>query len=343
MKVIKYLVLPVFILMGIRMSGQTVKDTLFFSNGSKIIGEIKGIKLGVITFDPDDANDITVQLQKLRSIAALSKIFRIETIEHGIYFGKMLPCDTPGYTNIITDKDSTCIYVEEISLLYPFRKSFIRRFTGNFSLGFNFTRSSDQGQLNFSGQLTYRSKKEEIVLSSSQIYSITDTSFSRDREDIGLKNNLYFNTTWFATVLLRYQRNLELGLLRRYQEGFGGGNKFITSKHVYAYTLTGIVINQEKNTDEESSGTLTEAFTQLTFNFFRFTKPDLSFNITEGFYYGIAQDGRIRNDAQVDIDWEIVKDLTLTLSAYINFDSQPPSTESKKLDYGVVFGVGFKF
>jgi hypothetical protein len=297
----------------------------------------------VINFDPDDANDITVQLQKLRSIAALSKIFRIETTGHAVYFGKMLPCETPGYTNVITDKDSTCVYVEDISVLYPFRKAFIRRFTGNFSLGFNFTRSSNLGQLNFNGQLNYRAKKEELVLTSSQIYSVTDTSFSRDREDIGLKNNLYFNTTWFGSALLKYQRNLELGLLRRYQEGIGGGNKFITTKHIYAYTAAGIVINQEKNTDDESSGTLTEAFTQLVFNFFRFTKPDLTFNITESFYYGIGQDGRVRNDAQADIDWEIIKDLTLTLSAYTNFDSKPPTSESKKLDYGVVFGVGYKF
>ncbi|RYG41381.1 MAG: hypothetical protein EOO01_25280, partial [Chitinophagaceae bacterium] len=69
---------------------QALKDTLFFSNGSIIIGKLELVKLGVVTFDPDDANDITVQLRKLKTISAMRKIFRIETVAKQIYFGNML-------------------------------------------------------------------------------------------------------------------------------------------------------------------------------------------------------------------------------------------------------------
>ena len=75
----------------VQTQAQKVKDTLFFTNGSIIIGEIKNIKLGVVTFDPDDANDITVQLRKLRTIAGRMKIFRIETVSTNLYFGFLLP------------------------------------------------------------------------------------------------------------------------------------------------------------------------------------------------------------------------------------------------------------
>src|SRR6185295_5551853 len=67
------------------------RDTLFFRNGSIVIGKIKSVKLGVVTFDPDDANDITVQLRRLTSIAAISAVFRIETINNEVYFGKLVP------------------------------------------------------------------------------------------------------------------------------------------------------------------------------------------------------------------------------------------------------------
>ena len=53
------------------------KDTLFFNAGSTIVGEVKKIKLGVVTFDPDDANDITVQLRNLKTLSAGSEVFRI--------------------------------------------------------------------------------------------------------------------------------------------------------------------------------------------------------------------------------------------------------------------------
>ena len=85
---------------------QSVKDTLFFGNGSIIIGELKSIKLGVVTFDPDDANDITVQLRKLRTIAGRMKIFRIETVAHNLYFGFLIPDTAKNRIKIKTTKSA---------------------------------------------------------------------------------------------------------------------------------------------------------------------------------------------------------------------------------------------
>jgi len=339
----KYRILLIFVLISLDLSAQKIKDTLFLLNGSKIVGEIKRIKLGVITFDPDDANDITVQLQKLRSIAALLKVYRIETTGHQVYFGKLVPSNPAGYTSIISGTDTFRIPIELISLLYPFRDYFRQRFSGSTSVGFDYTRSSGIARLNFNGTVNYRAKKEEISFTVSGIYTITDSSFSRDREDVSIKNNYYFNTTWFGTVFLKTQRNLELGLLRRFQEGFGGGNKFITNKHIYAWTRCGIVLNQEENTENTRSGTLSELFSQVEFNYFRFTKPELSLYTAETFYYSLSQKGRFRNDLQINLSWEMVKDLDLTLSGYVNFDSQPTAANSRKLDIGTVFGLTFTF
>ena len=111
---------------------------------------------------------------------------------------------------------------------------------------------------------------------------------------------------------------------------------------MYAWTRMGIVFNQEKNTEEEKSGTLTELFTQVELNFFRFTKPDLTLNTSEAFYYSLSQAGRVRNDIS-DLIWELVKDLNLSFSAYWNFDSQPASTGSRTSDLGTVFSVALTF
>src|SRR5436305_8250537 len=76
----KFILVYLSLIFATAVFSQSKKDTLFFNNGSIVIGEIKKIKLGVITFDPDDANDITVQLRKLKTVSAVSKIFRIETV-----------------------------------------------------------------------------------------------------------------------------------------------------------------------------------------------------------------------------------------------------------------------
>jgi hypothetical protein len=84
-------------------------------------------------------------------------------------------------------------------------------------------------------------------------------------------------------------------------------------------------------------------FGQLEFDFFRFTRPKVSFNITESFYYSLSQNGRVRNDAQFELSWEIINDLSLSLSAYSNFDSQPATEGSRKLDLGTSFRLGITF
>ena len=323
---------------------QSSKDTLYFLNGTKVIGEILNIKLGVISFDPDDANDITVQLRKLKSIAAVRTVFRIETTGQHVYYGKLTPHSLDQFAKLIQNTgDSSSILIEEISVLYPYRKAFIRRFSGTVGVGFSYTRSSDFGQLNFNGKLNYRDKNEEINLSTSGIYNITDTTFTRDREDVSLKNNYYFSPTWFATAFLSYQRNLELGLVRRYQEGLGLGNKYLTTKHVYGWARSGLVLNQEKNSEKVSSGTLTEIFGQIQFNYFKFTKPEINFLISESFYYSLSQAGRFRNDGETDLSWEIIKDFDLNLTFYNNYDSKPPTAGSRKFDFGIVFGLSYSF
>lgn len=322
---------------------QEKKDTIFFTNGTIIIGKIKKIKVGVVTFDPDDANDVTVNLPKVKAIAATRTVFRIETTNHKVYFGQLIPGNRDLYSLLVHDKDTTELYLQDISIVYPFKTSFLQRFSGNVGLGFTYTRSSDFGQINFNSKLNYISKKEELSLSTSGIYTLTDSTFSRDREDVSLKNNFYFSPTWFATLSVAYQKNLELGLDRRFQEGLGFGNKYITSKHVYAWARSGFVLNQEKSVENITSGTLAELFGEVEFNFFRFTKPQVNFVLSESFFYSLSESGRIRNDAEADLYWEIIKDLKLDLTIYTNYDSKSPGTDTKKVDFGIVFGLNFTF
>src|SRR3954463_618470 len=102
---------------------QAVKDTLFLSNGSVIIGELEKVKLGVVSFDPDDANDIEVELRKLKTIAARKKILRIETVDQHVYFGRILAHPGQNTIYIATLTDTLALDLENISLLYAFEKS----------------------------------------------------------------------------------------------------------------------------------------------------------------------------------------------------------------------------
>ncbi len=181
---------------------QVQKDTIFFNNGTIVIGKIKKVKLGVLTFDPDDANDIDVQLRNLRTMAAQRDVFRIETIRHVIYYGKLIPSGQKGYVQFVSDSDTTIFPVLDIAIMSPSSNSFFQRFSGNVGLGYNYTRSSGFGRLNYDGALNYISPKDEVFLTLSGIYTMTDTSFSRDNESFVLKNNYYLNSNLVCHSIL---------------------------------------------------------------------------------------------------------------------------------------------
>jgi len=235
------------------------------------------------------------------------------------------------------------INIEEISSFYPFSGKFFKNFSGTVGLGYNYTKSSGFGRLNFDATINYYSKKHELTTALTGIYSQTDTGFTRDREEVSLKDNYYFSPSWFVTAFLVYQKNLELGLDRRYQEGLGIGNKFITSKIMYGWARAGAVINQEKNIEGVSSETLAEGYAQLQFNLFKFSKPEIKFDFRQTVYFGITESDRIRTDGQIDLSWEIIKDFKLTFQFYNNYDSKPPSAGVSNFDYGTVFGLRYNF
>ena len=340
MKIVTICIALVLSLLGYSQAG---KDTIFFSNGSVVVGKLNKIKLGIVTFDPDDANDIEVQLRKLKTISAYRKILRIETVDDKVYFGTIAAHPEAKKIYVVTGTDTLTMDVENISILNAFDRSAAQRFSGSVEVCYTYTRSSGFGRLNFDARINYISRKGELSLITSGIYTVYDSLFSRDREELALKYNHYFIRNWFATSFLGYQRNLELGLNRRFQEGVGIGNKFITSKHVYAWGRGGLVLNQERSTDDVSSGVLTEVFGQLEINVFRFERPKINVAFAQAFFYSLSQSGRFRNDGSMNITWEIFKDFNFSLSPYNNYDSKSPVSGGPELDYGVVFGIKYKF
>lgn len=322
---------------------QKKKDTLFLNNGSSIIGELLKIEKGMMTFDPDDANNINVQVRKVKTIRGHSKIFRIETTSENVYYAKLKPSPLAGFAHLVSLYDTSNILLTDISTLYAFEQSIWKQFSGTVGLGFSYTRSSDLGRLNFDGSLKYLGSKYDGTLTINTIATINDSVFSRDRENAALAVSYYFDASWFATVFLNYQRNIELGIQSRFQEGFGFGNKVLTRQNMQGKVVTGIVLNQERSIEGVQSKTLVEIPLQLRYDLFRFTKPKVNLQAYQSFYVSLSQKGRLRNDGQLTINWEIIDDLMLGLTYYNSFDNQPPTNLSQKFDYGLVFNISYKF
>jgi hypothetical protein len=319
------------------------KDTLYFRNGSILVGQLKSISFGKTVFDEDNMDILNIKVTKIRALKANSHIYRLETIGGKTYF-TTLEVASEGYV-LIADENNVAeqIPFQDIRNLVPLSGKTGELWRGNASLGYSYSKSSGVGQLNSNLNLEYLTRKVEVQLTGSTIINQTDSTVELSNANAGLVSSYLFTPVWEASVFLAYQRNLEQGLARRYQEGTGGGANFFSTEHTRMKAITGIVLNQEISIEGVSTPTQVDIPVILSFSFFRFSKPDMTFTLRENLFVGVTQKGRMRQDGQLTLNVKVIQDFYINLQFYHNYDNQPPGENSQKLDYGVVFGLTYKF
>src|SRR5829696_2707319 len=198
---------------SVQIANRKKTDKIFLYNGDILTGEIKSLNLAMLKFDMDGPGIIEIKWEKVIAIRS-DRQFEI-----GLQSGELL----------VSHLDSAffsehSIDVNEIVEMYPIKKKFIRRFSGNISTGVNYTKSSDILEFNFSGVITYRIPKLELSLvTNSFITSPSGDSSLTKEQDIRVNNIFYFGKLLLAGGAIEWQQNTELGIKNRFSiKAYGG-------------------------------------------------------------------------------------------------------------------------
>jgi Protein of unknown function, DUF481 len=319
------------------------RDSIILYNGETLIGAIQGSSLGSISIDDIDLKMLNIKLYKIKTLI-IHERFKIETIDKKIYYGTMRTSDKDGWVDIHLDNgEILAIHIVKIYQLTSMDTDILKRLNGNVSAGLSFSKSSQIGQINFSATVQFATKLFNYQLSVSSIGSIDSGKYSRDNENAFLINSYDLTPTWFISGAAQYQRNLELSVSRRYLFMLGIGNKLIIKKNMRLLVTTGMTFSQEKSIEGVSSGLQLELPVMFQFNYYQFRHPDIQISSTQTIYFGIAQDGRVRYDGSTNFSWQLIRYFYLNLNPYTNFDSHPPAGSSSNFDFGIVFGLSYKF
>jgi hypothetical protein len=319
------------------------RDTIVFYNGQILIGEVQNANLGSITIDDIDLKMQNIKLFRIKKLV-IEERFKIETVDKIFYFGSLKTSVRDGYVDI-HEINGTIISLQitNIHELISMEGNFFKRLNGNVSTGLSFAKSSGIGQINFNANVQYATKLLDYQLSINSIGSIDSGHFSRDNENLQFFATYDLTSTWFLAASGQYQRNLELSIARRYLVLAGAGNKLIIQKNLRLLAITGVTFSQEKSIEGASSGLLYEIPIILQFNFYQFRHPDIQISTTQSVYFSLSEAGRVRYDGNTNISWQLIRYFYLNLSPYTNFDSKPPAGNASTFDFGVVFGISYKF
>ena len=318
------------------------KDTLYFYNHTKIVGKLLSVHLGRFEFDADGVGIINVKNSKIESIHATYRSFRIETIEGEELQGYLMRSEKSGMVLIHAIVESKEIAVDDIVNLVYYGKTVKSRMAGNISSGYTYTKSSEIGRLNLDGMIKYNTARTQTKLKGDMIFTSDSVKAYTERANMTLSHEHTFAPLWGVIGLLKYQRNLELGLERRWQQALGVGREFLINKQQQAGALAGLAVNQERN-EEGAEANTTEAMFQVNYNLFSFVKPNITLSFVESGFVSLTDKNRIRLDGDINLDYEIIADFYVSLQFYHNYDSRSPATDAPNVDYGFVAGLRYKF
>lgn len=318
------------------------KDTIVLYNGQVFIGEVQSASLASISIDDMDMKMLSIKLYKIRTLK-IRELFKIETVEKKILYGKLNTASREGWVDIETSSGViSSMPITDIFQLISLEKGFLKRLNGNVSAGLSFTKSSNIGQINFSAVVKYSTKLFNYNLTSSAIGTIDSTGFSRDNENVLFLTAYDLNPEWFLTAGAQYQRNLELSISSRWLGILGIGNKLFIRQNWRLMASTGMTFSYEKSTAGVSSNLLYEIPLMFQFNFYQFRHPDIQISSTQTAYFSLSQAGRVRWDGNTSFSWQLIRYFYLNISPYTNYDNQPPGNGSR-FDYGLVVGLSYKF
>jgi len=322
-----------FIILFIQDVKAQKTDKVFLLNGDILTGEIKSLNLAKLKYDMDGPGIIEIKWEMVKSIWSLRE-FEIVLQSGEVIVSKL---DSVFFSN-------KSITVYDIVEIFPIKKRIIKRLSGNVNAGFNYNKSSEILEFNFSGGINYRIPKLELNLSTSSfITNTSDDSSLTKEQDVKFATIVYFGKKNLTGGGLEWQQNSELGIANRFLLNGYIGRVLIVDNHNRMIASSGLSLNREQSITSSDYTTNLELPLVVAYKRFFYSTPKQSIDARFSTYPSLSEWGRIRLEFSLNTSIEIFKDFIAGVTFYDKFDNRPPEGAASKNDFAVAFTLGFKF
>ena len=328
-----------FILTSISLAEKT--DIVVMSNGITVIGEIKKMQFGQLTFKTDDMGTLSIKWNKV--IHLISKYtFEINTQDGKLLLGSLDSSSVEGEIIIKNEKDTIKVLAIHIVDIAPIKSSFWDRNSGSVSAGVNYVKSTTIGQLNITFANTFRSEKWISNSNVNSVFSFQENEQTSKNQNLSITLERELPKKWIAGATLGFEQNTELGIQLRSSIIPMGGYIFKQSNTRAFWGVMGLSFNIESYTDTSESSFNIDGYTQLQYQIFVYDDPKISLNTYANIYPGLTDWGRIRSNFYIDLDWELLHNFYWALTFTFNYDSKPTGNAATN-DYQLSSSLKFKF
>jgi hypothetical protein len=336
-----FFILILFFICPVFLFGQKT-DTIVMVNGNIITGEIKKIVYGQLSYSVEGMNTISIDEVDISSIKSI-KQFEIKLTNDSIYYGSFDTARLKQMTYIVKESSRKLINMRELVEVYPIKRNFWLRTSGNFSLGFNLTKANKNMSLVTSGDLTHRKKKVfyELQWNNNLVWYVDTLNSSSNQVIFAIQRII--KKTWSGGLAFGYDQNTELGVQARL-----GITTTIIKDIVYnnwnrLSASAGLDGTQEWDYGRTNANQYISGLIGVAWKVYRFQEPKISVGsyIT---YLPYINDKRHRVNISLAPNISVYgNDLKVGFSIYYNYDSSPPAYDYSTQDYGLNATITYSF
>jgi hypothetical protein len=313
-------------------------DTLFLKNGDKITGKIISLEQGRLKIDAQGPGVVSIKWYKISSIAGGNRLYKIENVDGGIYFGH-IECSKDTGKITIANLLKFDISLENISKIFPIEEEWYRGFKGSFGGGLSYAKSTDVLTVNTEYNLYYVLSKWTFINN----FSFVSTSTSNEAASLRIQTNLQalysLPKKWVLSEMNSFNKNDQLGINSRYTFGVQAGNNIVQTEWQKLLALTGVNANFEKDNGQNNEDANLEWPVSIQHTIYKFFRPNLASTTAVTYYTGLTQKGRKRWDLNTDITWEFIKNFKLQLSFYYDYDNKRIEGKTSNSDFGTTLSI----
>lgn len=318
-------------------------DVVVAFNGDRLTGEIKSLSYGRLALETDYMGTVQLEWPDIRRVESPQE-FLVEDTQGNLLYGHIAADPEAGYIAIAgADQVTRRVPMERVARLSQSEDRVLDRVHGSFSLGFDYTKSSDITVLSGSFNTNYRGPNSSWSLG-------VDLNSTRDPAQGTIdRDAIKYSYRWlqpggrFWAGLSSIERNEETGIDARVLLGGGYGSYFLQSSSNEVAALVGLAASREWATGTGDNQTSLEGLLGIDWRVFDFATPKTNLTAKAVLFPSLTESGRYRTDASISLRREIVSDFYLDLSLYQTYDTNPPDAEAEKSDYGLITSFGYSF
>ncbi|WP_188462114.1 DUF481 domain-containing protein [Bizionia arctica] len=316
-------------------------DTIYHVNKNILTGDFKNMAYGIVTWKMEGMGTISLEEIMVNTIIS-KKQFEIKMKDDKIYFGSFEASEEKRSVYIVTPEKKILVKIYDIVEIYPIKNSFWTKISGNFSLGFNYSKGSDIGNLALSGDLSYRRKKVylELAWDGNNTYQ-KDTLGSR-KTDVSLAWQRLLKKGWSSQLSVSVSQNSELGIKERWGIDVLGLKDISYNDWNRFYAGAGLNLTHEIPYGDVPEQDDVAGVMQLVWRVYKYKAPKIWVDADVSFLPYFTDSGRYRAVFNLNPKINLLNDnFKVGLKFYYTYDSKPPADAVSKNDYGINFQLTY--